>query len=161
MAFNENHSEIIRLLDDNVRALTLFARQWDTISLGTNAEDIVQEAFLRLLQETELPQSPKAWLYRVVRNLAIDISRRKKEISQNDVKIDYFEPRPNNNDWSGDLNEALKLLPREVREIIVAKIWGNLKFREIAELTNRPISSVHYDYQQGITQLRKILEGDV
>ncbi|MDR2344550.1 MAG: hypothetical protein LBE18_00635, partial [Planctomycetaceae bacterium] len=70
MSHNENHAVIIQLLDENVRALTLFARQWDSVSLGTNAEDIVQEAFLRLLKESTFPKSPKAWLFRVVRNLS-------------------------------------------------------------------------------------------
>jgi RNA polymerase sigma-70 factor (ECF subfamily) len=157
MAHNENHAAVIRLLDENIRALTLFARQWDTINRGTNAEDIVQEAFLRLLQESTFPKSPKAWLYRVVRNLSIDLSRRKKEIPQDDLNNHWFDPCQNN-DLSGDLTEALQQLPQEIREIIVAKIWGNFKFREIAELTDRPISSVSHDYQQGIAQLRKRLE---
>ncbi|MDR0610728.1 MAG: RNA polymerase sigma factor [Planctomycetaceae bacterium] len=158
MSHNENHDAVLQLLDENVRALTLFARQWDTVSLGTNAEDIVQEAFLRLLQESTFPKSPKAWLFRVVRNLSIDLSRRKKEIPTNDLTNYWFEHRPNNNDLAKDLTEGLQLLPQEVREIIVAKIWGNLKFHEIAELTNRPISSVHHHYQQGIAQLKKWIE---
>jgi RNA polymerase sigma-70 factor (ECF subfamily) len=160
MTHNENHAAVLQLLDENVRALTLFARQWDTVSLGTNAEDIVQEAFLRLLQESPFPKSPKAWLFRVVRNLSIDLSRRKKEIQKNDLTNHWFDHNHNNNNnnLTKDLTEGLQLLPQEVREIIVAKIWGNLKFHEIAELTNRPVSSVHHDYQQGINQLRKWFE---
>ncbi|MDR1493605.1 MAG: RNA polymerase sigma factor [Planctomycetaceae bacterium] len=160
MAYNENHAAVIQLLNENVRALTLFARQWETMSVGTNAEDVVQEAFLRLLQEPTFPKSPKAWLYRVVRNLSIDISRRKKEIPQDNLNTRWFEPCQNDDNLTDDLTEALQQLPQEVREIIVAKIWGNLKFREIAELTDRPISSVHHDYQQGIVQLRKRFENE-
>jgi RNA polymerase sigma-70 factor (ECF subfamily) len=128
------------------------------VSLGTNAEDIVQEAFLRLLKESTFPKSPKAWLFRVVRNLSIDLARRKKEIPENDLTNYWFDQQPNNNNLAKDLTEGLQLLPQEVREIIVAKIWGNLKFHEIADITNRPISSVHHDYQRGISLLRKWLE---
>ena len=72
MSQSGNHAIVSRLLDENVRGLVLYARQWDP----ANAEDLVQEAFLRLLTESPLPDSPKAWLYRVVRNLAIDHVRR-------------------------------------------------------------------------------------
>jgi RNA polymerase sigma-70 factor (ECF subfamily) len=161
MSPDDKHEAVIQLLDENVRALTLFARQRDEICLGTNAEDIVQEAFLRLLQESIFPSSPKAWLFRVVRNLSIDLARRKKTIPQDSLTNQWFEPIQNdncNNNLTDDLTEALQKLPQELREIIVAKIWGNLNFREIAELTERPISSVHHDYKQGIDQLRKLLE---
>jgi len=69
----------------------------------------------------------------------------------------WFEPSTKNPADLEDLTEALQQLPLEIREIIVSKIWGNLTFREISELTGRPISSVHHDYQTGITQLRDIL----
>jgi RNA polymerase sigma-70 factor (ECF subfamily) len=43
------------------------------------AEDIVQESFLRLALESQVrryPRQPRAWLYRVVRNLIISGARR-------------------------------------------------------------------------------------
>jgi len=148
-------------MDENVRGLVLYARQWD----AANAEDIVQEAFLRLLTESPLPDSPKAWLYRVVRNLAIDQIRRAKKMSQHADIGSWFEPLAVATDDTAlengtselDLTNALEQLPPDIREIILSKVWGNLNFREIAALTGRPISSVHYDYQQGIKLLRKLL----
>jgi RNA polymerase sigma-70 factor (ECF subfamily) len=156
-----NHTVVSQLLDENVRGLVVYARQWD----AANAEDIVQEAFLRLLSETRLPDSPKAWLFRVVRNLAIDHARRgKKMMRQADIGS-WFEPMTGPAAENGvaendvvefDLTGALEQLPPNIREIIISKVWGNLNFREIATLTGRPISSVHHDYQQGIKQLRKL-----
>ena len=159
-----NHAIVSRLLDENVRGLVLYARQWD----AANAEDLVQEAFLRLLTESPLPDSPRAWLFRVVRNLAIDQARREKFRSQHENQSraqskrrnqigSWFEPNTDKTDEI-DLTEALEQLSPDIREIIISKIWGNLNFREIAELTDRPISSVHYDYQQGMKQLRKFFE---
>ncbi|GHT43033.1 hypothetical protein FACS189443_6630 [Planctomycetales bacterium] len=60
--------------DEMSRGLILYARQW----VGTAAEDVVQEAFLKLLTESPPPDSPKSWLYRVVRNHAIDLKRRQR-----------------------------------------------------------------------------------
>ena len=161
MSQSGNHAIVSRLMDENVRGLVLYARQWD----AANAEDIVQEAFLRLLTESPLPDSPKAWLYRVVRNLAIDQARRMKKMSHHTDIGSWFEPLAaapddtamDNGTSELDLTHALEQLPPDMREIIISKVWGNLNFREIAALTGRPISSVHHDYQQGIKLLRKLL----
>ena len=144
-----NSTILTRLLEENVPALVLYARQWT----DPFAEDVVQEAFLRLLRENPPPSSPKAWLYRVVRNLAIDHSRHDNRTTSL-AGHDWFE----NADDSTETTELLQKLSDDVREIVVSKIWGDLTFREIAELTGRPISSVHYDYQQGIAQLKEFLQ---
>jgi RNA polymerase sigma-70 factor (ECF subfamily) len=161
MTQSEHHAAVNRLLDENVRGLVLYARQWD----AANAEDLVQEAFLRLLTETPFPDSPKAWLFRVVRNLAIDQARREKLFSRDTDIGSWFEPMvPTDGQVAADLRaaeydltEALAQLPPGIREIIISKVWGNLNFREIAELTGRPISSVHSDYWLGIKQLRTLI----
>src|SRR5947199_5633999 len=62
-----NHDLLAHLLDQHAAALELYARQWcDT------PEDIVQEAFLKLAGQRQVPDNPAAWLFRVVRNRAID-----------------------------------------------------------------------------------------
>jgi RNA polymerase sigma-70 factor (ECF subfamily) len=140
-----------QILDENQHGLVLYARQWTEAF----AEDVVQEAFVRLLRENPAPLSPKAWLYRVVRNLAIDHRRKAdRTTSLAETDCDWFETT----DDSLDITESLRKLDDGIREIVVSKIWGNLTFREIADLTGRPISSVHYDYQQGLAQLKELLQ---
>src|SRR5207248_92007 len=58
-------------------ALRLYARQW-----GDHAEDLVQEAFVHLVQQSPPPEHLLPWLYRVIRNQAYadnrTTSRRRK-----------------------------------------------------------------------------------
>jgi len=61
---------LTRLLDQHTAALVLYARQWCDAP-----EDVVQEAFLALLREPAVPENVVGWLYRVVRNRAINASR--------------------------------------------------------------------------------------
>jgi RNA polymerase sigma-70 factor (ECF subfamily) len=150
-----NPSTFSQILDENLHGLVLYARQWtDAANSWICAEDVVQEAFVRLLQENPMPHSPKAWLYRVVRNLAIDQMRKAGRTTSLTEQDDWFETGTD----SLDITESLRKLDDEIREIVVSKIWGNLTFREIAELTGRPISSIHYDYQQGLAQLKELLQ---
>jgi RNA polymerase sigma-70 factor (ECF subfamily) len=151
--------DVQRLWNEHVRGLILYARQW----ADREAEDVVQEAFLKLLQANPVPDDPKAWLYRVVRNAAIDRKRKSRWFRPPPLD-NWFEMLPDpsqpdrNNPFDGvELTGLLETLPEQTREIVIAKIWGNLNFREIAELTGRPISSVHLEYQQGIEKLRKTI----
>jgi RNA polymerase sigma-70 factor (ECF subfamily) len=148
------HVNIQGLWNDHVRGLILYARQW----ADRDAEDVVQDAFLKLLAAQPPPDEPKAWLYRVVRNTAIDRQRKRRWFRPPPLE-NWFETLPDkSNPFDGvELTQLLETLPEHVREIVIAKIWGNLTFKEIAELMNRPISSVHSDYQGGIERLRKIL----
>src|SRR5258708_7944837 len=59
-------AEMGRLYRQHAAALRLYARQW-----GGGAEDLVQDAFIRLAQQRLPPERVLAWLYRVVRNEAL------------------------------------------------------------------------------------------
>src|SRR4029077_12712588 len=59
-----------RLIDEHAAALVLYARQW-----CSTPEDVVQEAFLKLVAQKPLPRNLLPWLYRVVRNGAIGAYR--------------------------------------------------------------------------------------
>ena len=62
--------DFARLVDTHGPPLLLYARQW-----GPAPEDVVQEAFLKLVALRQPPRDVVAWLYRVVRNAAIDAGR--------------------------------------------------------------------------------------
>lgn len=151
-----NQARIFSLLQENQHGWVLYAKSWNP----QHAEDLLQDALVRLLQETPFPENPKAWVYRVIRNRAVDLHR-KREKQENYVQKksqeNWFESGTKTEISGEDATGALEKLEPGVREIIVARIWGTLSFREIAELTDRPISSVHLDYRRGIDLLRKIL----
>jgi RNA polymerase sigma-70 factor (ECF subfamily) len=70
--------EIAAAYDTHERDLYMFAVA--VTREATAAEDLVQEAFLRLVREAQagrFPDNPRAWLYRVVVNLARSRARRR------------------------------------------------------------------------------------
>jgi len=121
------------LLDQHAAALELFARQWCDVP-----EDVVQDAFLKLAAQRVLPDNPAAWLFRVVRNGAIDAgqaARRRKryETAAASWSPPWFEADPDERPGAVDPEQAaseLKTLPIEEREIIVAHLWGGLTFEQ-------------------------------
>ena len=66
------HDRLAQLVMQRLAALTLFARQWLD---AASAEDVVQETLTTLLMQRKSPDDPVAWMFRAVRNAAIDHCR--------------------------------------------------------------------------------------
>jgi RNA polymerase sigma-70 factor (ECF subfamily) len=146
-----------RVLNRHGPALVLYARQW-----CATPEDVVQEAFVRLAGRRPRPQDPVGWLYRVVRNGAINASRTAgrralREAAAASHGEPWFHASPGDRLDAAAATEALADLPIEERETIVARLWGGLAFDEIARLTGSSTSTVHRWYHQGLEALRERL----
>jgi RNA polymerase sigma-70 factor (ECF subfamily) len=144
------------LLDNHGRALVLYARQWCAAP-----EDVVQEALVKLVGQRQRPEQVVAWLYRVVRNGAISAAReegrRKNREQRASAREGLFEESGASLD-AAEASAALAALPLELREVIVARIWGGLTFAQIAELTGVSTSTVQRRYEQGLRELETRLE---
>jgi RNA polymerase sigma factor (sigma-70 family) len=146
-----------RLYRQHAPALRLFARQW-----GGSAEDLVQEAFVRLAQQTPPPEQILPWLYSVVRNAARMAQRTATRRRQREQRASKPEAWFITNEDRLDAGEATRLLvelPLELREVIVARLWGGLTFEEIARLVGCSLPTAHRRYQTGLAQLRERLDG--
>jgi RNA polymerase sigma factor (sigma-70 family) len=151
--------QLQQLLDGHAAALVLYARQWcDT------PEDVVQDALVQLMAEPAAPQNPVAWLYRTVRNRAINAGRARRRRAAHEAQAamqarSWFVPAACDRLDAAAATEALAALPLELREVIVARLWGALPLEEIARLAGTSVSTAHRRYQQGIAALRERLEG--
>ena len=138
-------------------ALVLYARQWVD---AAPAEDVVQDVFARLMCRREAPGSPKGWLFRCVRNAAISRLRSESRRRRHHERLAaggaaMFRPDPAAAIDAAAAEEALNELPLELREVVVLRIWGQMKLREIAETTGRPVSTVMSRYQSALEKIRQ------
>ncbi len=148
------------LLDQHAAALELYARQWCDMP-----EDVVQEAFLKLAAQRTLPVNPAAWLFRVVRNRAIDAGQAARRRKRHETEaatgvLPWFESDPDERPGAIDPEQAaseLQALPIAEREIIVAHLWGGLTFEQIAEVAGCSSSTAHRLYARGLLTLRERL----
>ena len=145
------------LIDRHAAALGLYARQW-----CDEPEDVVQEAFVRLAAERTEPRDPAAWLFRAVRNRAINagIARRRRRRHEAEAASSgptWFEAGRESGLDPESAQAALAGLPPDQREVIVAHLWGALTFEQVAELAGVSASSAHRLYHAGLTNLRERL----
>lgn len=146
------------LIDQHAAVLVLYARQWCDVP-----EDVVQEAFVRLMQQSRPPQHPVAWLYRVVRNEALVQARSARRRQSREAKaarpdLAWFHPSVEADGLEPlAVAETLASLPLDEREVIVARLWGNLTFDEIAQLTGLSKATAFRRYEAGLARLRERL----
>ncbi len=148
---------VTRLWDEKSAALVLYAQQW-----CHTPEDVVQEAFLLLVRQVVAPENPVGWIYRVVRTRAINALRSHGRKSRREARVahrgePWFEASAGDRVDAAAATEALRGLPPEQREVIVARLWGALSFEEISGLTGSSVSTVFRSYHRGLATLRERL----
>ena len=122
------------------------------------AQDIVQEAFVRLHAEFASVRDPRRWLYRTVHNLALSQQRRDRKVvplhppagEPNAGDIDLTDPEllPDEQiirlENIGLVRVSLDTLDERSRELVRLKFTEGLSYKDIAERTGLTASNVGY-----------------
>jgi RNA polymerase sigma factor (sigma-70 family) len=124
------------------------------------AEDVVQEAFMKLHSQFKEVREPRRWLYRTVHNLALNQRRRTAKIvslnastgNENEISStpDTADPAPLPDEQIirmegiGQVRLSLETLDERSRELIRLKFTDELSYRDISARTGISVSNVGY-----------------
>ena len=112
------------------------------------------------------------WIYRVIKNYIRDVQRKESQISiksyDNDtenkiIKTHIDVPERDYYDEENEienLKNLVDLLPPLQRDVILLKLYKDLKFKEIANQTNCDINTALARFRLGIERLRKLTDRD-
>jgi RNA polymerase sigma factor (sigma-70 family) len=135
-----------------------------------DAEDVVQEAYLRALKyfggfRGATASASRAWLLAIVRNMAHTWLRRHRggasttefdELLHSDgIAEDHPGAALSRSDLRESLAQALERLPAEFREVIVLREIEGLSYKEISQVVNVPAGTV----MSRLARARKRLQG--
>ena len=141
----------------------LYARQ--QTRTGSDAEDVLQDALVESWKRAD-GMPPDALVFSTIRRRAIDLARSSdrrsvREIEAGTPDADWFSPDVEERETQRLLEEAVKSLQPNYREVVTLKIWGGLTFQEIAEATGVPLNTAASRYRYALEGLRDILKGVV
>jgi RNA polymerase sigma-70 factor, ECF subfamily len=148
-----------RLLDEHGPALALYASQWTDA-----ADDCVQEALVELARQPQSPEHVVAWLYRVVKNRALNAARgaRRRREREAQVMVSRFAESQQSATFDRfdaiAATEALAQLEADERELVIMRIWGGLIFDEIGAALDVSTATAHRKYERALSKLRDLLE---
>ena len=140
--------------------LLLFARQW--VRSAADAEDIVQEAFVRFWRQNRDIEN-RGLLYATVRSVALDLIRRDSRRARREAEA-YAEAEQSvepqfevDNEAQRALSLAVARLPHEQREVLVMKVWNDLTFAEIGQGLGISQNTAASRYRYALAALKKEL----
>jgi len=141
---------------------TLYRIAFTTLRSIPDAEDIVQEVFLRLLKskpQFASQEHQKAWLIRVTINLSRD---RIRHSSKTELPLELCAEltQSNSDESNSDLLQVVLTLPEKYRTIIHLYYYEDYTINEIAQILSLPSATVGTRLARGRAMLRKMLEGD-
>ena len=142
-------------------AYALYRYALALVSSADDAEDAVQEVFVRIARETkrlDKVKNLKAYLYTATQNAAYSILRSRKRRNETDEEIPDLSSDEKLPVESIALQESFSLLPIEQREILVLKIYDELTFDEIARTIGVSINTAASRYRYGIDRLKRAFE---
>ena len=138
---------------------------------GTSVEDLLQETLLKVW--LALPGyvdrgSFAGWLFAIARNVCRQTRRhaaRRPRLVADDgaERVDPSSPHAALEAAALErrLRGALDALPASQREVFLLRQHGELSFREIARLLDRPLGTVLSAMHRAVEKLRKEIETDV
>lgn len=156
---------IERLYHQEATSLVRLARLFTDDRTG--AEDIVQEAFIRLYHTADRIQDPAksaAYLRSIVLNLARDTNRRGLlSLRHQDSMMDDRQPEdPHDqvvrNESQTEIIDALGQLSDRQRECLILRFYYELSEREIADTLSISPNSVKTHCRRGLAALEPLLE---
>ncbi|MEW6238514.1 MAG: sigma-70 family RNA polymerase sigma factor [Candidatus Omnitrophota bacterium] len=175
---------IVESGNGSLLAFELLVQRWDKRMLNyflrcvgnrDEAEDLRQELFLRIYNHRRSfapGGSFQAWLYRIATNLVIDKFARKRSpvmrpIDSNDEENcerslaaadGLSRDEASRREIGRRIEEALDLLPGEMRIALVMRHFENLSFKDIAEVLHLPESTIKTRVYRGLDAMRRELK---
>ncbi len=139
------------------------------------AEDLFQDACIKVIlkiREGKYNEDGKftPWALRIARNLTIDylrIAKRMVKITLPDGRDiceligmveDNKEQAIIRGQSAGRVRKMLDMIPYEQRETIILRLYGNMSFKQIAELTGVSLNTSLGRMRYGLINLRKVME---
>lgn len=138
-------------------------------------EDIFQDTFIKVIKTLKTKNYNEEgkflpWVMRIAHNLIVDHFRKTKKMPFNRDTEEYsvfsimtdnspnIESRIISEQVEVDLQRLINELPDDQREVLVMRIYDDLSFKEIADLTGVSINTALGRMRYALMNLRKVIE---
>jgi len=139
------------------------------------AEDLFQETFIKIIKNLKKGKYNEEgkflpWAIRIARNMAIDYFRKTKRMpmvsnSNGDdvfrklkIAVDNREEQIIRTEKENMVRQVIDQLPKEQRQVLILRHYGDLSFKEIAEMTGVSINTALGRMRYALNNMRKMME---
>ena len=124
-----------------------------------DAEDVVQQVFAAVLSKRTLPLIDEVGAYfrTAVRNAAYSLLRQRRTArGAEELMLEPLVPGCSPAEQAA-LEQALRALPPEQREVVHLHVYEGMTFQEVANATAESINTVAARYRYALDKMRKMI----
>ncbi|MEZ5471188.1 MAG: RNA polymerase sigma factor [Marinicella sp.] len=144
----------------------LYALAYQMLGNELEAEDVVQDTFIKLWQRREEGgKYEKAWLYKVARNQCLDILRRRKHAVEYQIAkavgSDVAQSASDyvlNEELSGEIGKAINQLDEPYKSLLVMREVNGLSYQVLADAMDLSLSQTKVYLHRARKQIKENLE---
>lgn len=126
-------------------------------------EDLMQDTYIKMIEKIHSYKKGKnfyAWLIQIAKNTALDHYRKyKKETIYDPQEKDYVFEKSVKPDESYMVQDLIKPLEEEEKQVVLLRIVSNTKFKQIAKIVDKPLGTVLWIYNKAIKKLQEYNRG--
>lgn len=158
-ALIEKDNEAFRIVYENTNK-GVFSMIISIVNNRAVTEDLMQDTYMKMIQKIRQYKKGRnfyAWLLQIAKNTALDYYRKEKRVS-------VIDPQESENIFGATINDnnnfevldMVKDLDELEKQVILLRIVSNTKFKDIANIIDKPIGTVLWIYQKSIKKLQHI-----
>jgi len=136
-----------------------------------DANDVAQEVFVKIWKNLDKFREDSqlfTWVYRIATNECLNFLKKKQRrffVALKDVENELLNkvensPYQDGNDIEKKLQKALLTLPNKQRLVFNLKYYDDMKYEQMAEVTETSVGSLKASYHHAVKKIEKLLNND-
>jgi len=135
-----------------------------------DADDVLQNVFIkcwRSLDNFRKDSLLYTWIYRIATNESISYLKKKRDSDKIELSEEAYRLQAGNADFVMDASEieirlekAILQLPEKQRIVFHLKYYENLKYDEIAEITETSVGALKASYFHAVQKIKDLVKRD-
>lgn len=122
-------------------------------------EDLMQDTYIKMIEKIHQYKRNNrfnAWLVQIAKNTAIDYLRKySKEFLYDPQENEHIHDSLATQPKTYEVLDLVKVLTNEEKQIVLLHAVSDMKFKDIAQIVNRPIGTVLWIYHKALKTLKK------
>lgn len=157
-------NEAFKIIYDNTKK-GVFSIIISIVKNKAVTEDLMQDTYIKMVEKIHQYKKGRnfyAWLLQIAKNTALDHYRKfNKEIVYDPMEQSYYHDSLKTEEKTYSVLDLVKPLDDLEKQIVLLHAVDDMKFKDIAQVVDKPLGTVLWIYNKAIKSLKSYLEVEV
>jgi RNA polymerase sigma-70 factor (ECF subfamily) len=156
--------EAFRVIYENTKK-GVFSMIVSIVKNKAATEDLMQDTYIKMIEKINQYKRGRnfyAWLLQIAKNTALDYYRKyKNEVIYDPQEQSYYHDSLKTDEKTYSVLDLVKPLDDLEKQIVLLRAVDQMKFKDIAQIVDKPLGTVLWIYNKAMKSLKTYLEVEV